>query len=217
MADQRFIGGDRRYRRAKHSPEGIKFDLVADPGGGGVTIDCGNILRNNSRITNGILHALSDCGKMGGDKMVGIRGHPPAGQFGGKGQAVAFGKFPAGQNDGPGPFREDKAAPIGGKRAAGCLRRALFLALLGDKDAIHGVKTGDDRFHQGKINGPADHHIGSILGQEHGPDKHGGQSRGTGRDSGDDGSLRPGLDGNLAAHHIDTGVGIGVWGREFVL
>ncbi len=149
--------------------------------------------------------------------MMGIRGHGPACQFNGVLKSVRIGKGAGSQNDGACPLGEDEAAAMRGKGAAGLFRWIVFLSLPGIIDPVHAIKPGGDRFDQGTVHCPANGHIGPVLGKEHAADKQGAQSGGAGGDGGGDRSLRAGLHGDLAADHVDAGVGIAIGVGEPVL
>ncbi|VTR63783.1 hypothetical protein DESC_10051 [Desulfosarcina cetonica] len=208
VADQRFVGRYRRQVIAEDIAKGVELHLIAGPRGGGMGIDRLDLIRRYTGIGDAFGDAAPHRGKMGRHEMVGVRSHAPAGDFHIKGKAAFAGKALAGQENAAGPLGDHEPAAMRGKGAADRSGRIKRAVRFGHEGGIHGGEPGQDRFHQGKIHGPADHHVGTAQFDQHGTGDHGGQAGGAGRDGGGDRAGGTGEHGNLAGDHVDAGIGI---------
>jgi len=180
-----------------------------------VRIDRIDVGRTDAGMPDGFLDAPAHRPRIWGHDMMSVGSHPPSGQFDPIGQAVGRGKRTRTQQDASGPLGNDESPPEQRKRATGVLRWRGLFSFLGAIRPVHRRESGHNRFHQRKVHGPANGQIRHPLGNEHRPQDQGTTPGGAGGYDGGDGPGRPGDDGNLAAHHVDAGIGIHERRREF--
>ncbi len=110
------------------------------------------------RLDPGILDRFGHASLYGGlvrhNEMMGIRGHRPAGQFDLPGEAMGLGEFLRGKDNGSRPFRDHKAAPVGGEGTTGQGRCVIGFPILWVVGAVHGGETRENGFNQGKSTAP---------------------------------------------------------------